>query len=120
MGFRSSEAFGVRLSFLALFGLASVHTWGVTPAMPKADRLAEEELQALNWTPDELRGRRKSDVAKNPDRRAGCGAKRPRLSSGSQTGCAWVPLPMWFLSCIGKTRNRKIVKNLCSDPASKQ
>ncbi len=30
----------------------------------KAERLAEEELQALNWTTDELRGRRKSDPQK--------------------------------------------------------
>ena len=92
----NGEAFGVRLSFLALFGLICCCV-GSNTRDAKAERLAEEELQALNWTPDELRGRRKSDAAKNPDRRAGCGAKRPRLSSGSQTGCAWARLPMWLL-----------------------
>ena len=33
-------------------------------ALTKAERLAQEELKALNWTADELHGRRKSDPQK--------------------------------------------------------
>ena len=33
-------------------------------ALAKAERIAHEELHNLNWTADELRGRRKSDPQK--------------------------------------------------------